>query len=58
MVGVNRFSDKERRKIRRRNHIAKDLQKSKYYQRVIPNKRKKNEDFFLEQEEPDDQDDY
>lgn len=60
MVGVNRFSDKERRKIRRKNHIAKDLHKNKYFQRVIPGKKgkNKNEDFFLGQEDPDEQDYY
>jgi hypothetical protein len=41
MVSPKRLPEKERRKVRRQNHIAKDLGGDKYRQRVIPNKRKK-----------------
>lgn len=32
--GIDRYDDKKRREVRRRNHIAKDLHESKYRQRV------------------------
>lgn len=38
--GINKYSDKERREIRRRNHLALDLQKSRYHQRKIQGKNK------------------
>ncbi len=38
MTGLNRYPDKERRKARRFNHIAKDLGTPKYRQRIIKNK--------------------
>jgi len=49
MVGINKFSEKERRKARRSfqsNHIARDLHTPKYKQRVINSNRKRidNED--------------
>lgn len=34
MTGMDRFDDKYRRDIRRRNHIAKDLHSPKYQQRI------------------------
>lgn len=34
MTGINRYDDKKKREIRRRNHIARDLQERKYRQRV------------------------
>jgi hypothetical protein len=40
MTGLNKFLDKERRRQRQRNHIARDLASSKYHQRVVPDKRK------------------
>lgn len=36
MVGINKYTEKERREQRRRNHIARDLKTSKYHQRVVP----------------------
>ncbi len=33
--GINRYEGKDKRRQRRRNHIARDLHKSKYHQRVI-----------------------
>ncbi len=50
--GMNRFEDKERRKQRRHNHIARDLRTPKYKPRVIKLKNKqppKLEDFNDEQ---------
>lgn len=43
MVGLNKFTEKERRKARRSfqsNHIAHDLHTPKYRPRVIPNKKR------------------
>lgn len=37
---MNRFEDKERRKQRRHNHIARDLRTPKYRQRVVKDKKK------------------
>ena len=41
MSGMDRYDDKRKRAMRRRNHIARDLQENKYRQRV---KRKKVRD--------------
>lgn len=41
MTGINKYSEKERREQRRRNHIARDLWSGKYPQQVVPNQRKK-----------------
>ncbi len=38
--GMNRFEDKERRKQRRHNHIARDLRTPKYRQRVVKDTKK------------------
>ena len=35
MVGLNRVEHKQRRKIRRMNHIARDLRTPKYAPRVV-----------------------
>lgn len=43
MTGLNRYSEKDRRKQRRRNHIARDLRTAKYRPRVVPNKKKNYE---------------
>ena len=43
MVGLNKFTDKERRKARRSfqsNHIHADLRLPKYRERTIPNKKR------------------
>jgi hypothetical protein len=50
MVGLHKFTDKEKRAQRRRNHIARDLLTPKYHPRVVPDKRRvDNEDgtFYL-----------
>lgn len=41
MTGINKYSEKERREQRRRNHIARDLWSRKYSQQIVPNQRKK-----------------
>jgi hypothetical protein len=41
MSGMNKFSEKDRRRVRRRNHIARDLQEPKYHQRVVEDKKNK-----------------
>lgn len=48
MTGWRGLEYKERRKQRRRNHILKDLNKSKYHQRIIPNKKKRK---YIDREE-------
>ena len=40
MVSIGRLPEKERRKARRRNHIARDLSKSRFRQRIITTKTK------------------
>lgn len=35
MVGLNKYSDKKKREMRRRNHIARDLRTRKYHQRRV-----------------------
>jgi hypothetical protein len=50
MVGLHKFIAKEKRAQRRRNHIARDLLTPKYHLRVVPDKRRTdNEDgtFYL-----------
>lgn len=37
---MNSYDEKQRRRIRRQNHIARDLADNKYHQRVIKNKKK------------------
>jgi hypothetical protein len=43
---IHRLPEKDRRKERRRNHVAHDLGSRKYQQRVIPNKKKNSFDDF------------
>jgi len=38
MVGMNRYDDKQKRAMRRRNHMARDLADRKYHQRRIDKK--------------------
>jgi hypothetical protein len=38
--GLNKYDDKEKRQVRRRNHVAKDLTDRKFHQRVVPPKRR------------------
>lgn len=44
MTGMNKYDEKNKRRMRRRNHIARDLRQNKYRQRIKPTK-KKNEDW-------------
>lgn len=44
MTGLNKYDQKEKRKQRLRNHIAKDLASPKYRQRILERKRTDNED--------------
>lgn len=39
--GIDRYSDKEKRKVRRRNHIARDLQKAQFRQKIKEGKPKR-----------------
>jgi hypothetical protein len=39
--GINSYSDKERRQVRRRNHFARDLAEPKFRQRVLDKHDKK-----------------
>jgi len=39
MTGINKYDAKDRRRQRRRNHIARDLK----YQRVVPSGRRKKQ---------------
>ena len=42
--GLNRYEGKDKRRQRMRNHVAKDLRRGdKYRQRVVPDKRNKQE---------------
>lgn len=43
MTGLNKYSEKEKRSQRRRNHIARDLATPKYHQRVMQRKRVETE---------------
>lgn len=36
--GINKYDGKDRRAVRRSNHIARDLAKSKYHQRIVERK--------------------
>lgn len=40
MVGLHKFTDKEKREQRRRNHVARDLATTKYHQRIMPDKKR------------------
>jgi len=51
MGSIGRLPDKEKRKARRRNHVARDLHKSKYYQRVIPSKKHKDKDGYFQEDD-------
>ena len=40
MTGLNKFAEKDKRRQRLRNHIAKDLHSPKYHQRVLEGRRR------------------
>lgn len=40
MTGMDRYDDKRKRAMRRKNHIARDLMSPKYRQRVVKPKKK------------------
>jgi hypothetical protein len=51
MSGLNKFGDKDKRRERLRNHIAKDLHSPKYHQRIVERRRVEGEDgelYFLD----------
>jgi hypothetical protein len=51
MVGLNKFTDKERRKARRSfqsDRIHADLRSPKYRERTIPNRKKNNGPYYEE----------
>jgi hypothetical protein len=48
MVVMASDEEKERHRARRRNHIVKDLTQPKYHQRVVPGKRHKYKEPYLE----------
>lgn len=52
MVGLHKFTDKEKREQRRRNHVARDLAIPKDHQRVIPDRKRVDNDdgtFYLDE---------
>ena len=52
MVGLHKFEGKNKREQRRRNHVARDLLTPKYRQRIVPDrKRIDNEDgsYYLDE---------
>jgi hypothetical protein len=49
MSGLNKFNDKDKRRQRMRNHIARDLRTPKYKPRVV--EPKKRQDWQEEEEE-------
>lgn len=53
MVGIGKLPEKERRKARRFNHVAKDLRTNKYRLRIVPDKRKKHKEEWYEDQEND-----
>ena len=57
--GVGRLPEKERRKMRRRNHFARDLWKPEFRQRRVEVKKKKStpgtRDWYTELDEDDDE---
>jgi len=53
MVGIRKLPEKERRKARRFNHIARDLRSGKYSLRVVPDKRRKHKEEWNEDQEND-----
>ena len=42
MVSIGRLPEKERRKARRINHVARDLRTPKYKQRIVTSKKHNN----------------
>lgn len=55
MTGLNKFSDKDRRRQRLHNYVARDLASPKYHQRVIPDKKRNH---IYEDDEDNDSTDY
>lgn len=49
--GINRYEDKDKQRQRRKNHVARDLAKSKYHQRVVKPKRQEPPEIDLYDEE-------
>lgn len=54
MTGMDRIPDKDKRALRRRNHIARDLRTAKFRQRRVEYKEdriKHKKQFFADEEE-------
>lgn len=60
MTGINKFDGKDKRRQRLRNHVARDLKSDKYFQRVVPDRRRKemndNQEYYFEEVYYDDTD--
>lgn len=54
MTGMDRYTDKKKREVRRRNHIARDLYERKYRQRVRNREKKFIPDIESEAEDYED----
>jgi hypothetical protein len=57
MVGLHKFDGKNKREQRRRNHVARDLATPKYHQRIIPDRKRIDNDdgtFYLDERYYDD----
>jgi len=51
--GMNSFGDKQKRAIRRRNHVARDLRDRKYHQRRVERRVKDKYPLTWEEEDAD-----
>lgn len=52
MTGLNKYSDKEKRKMRLQNHIARDLRTPKYRQRKVEvRKEPRNKNWLIDEDE-------
>lgn len=58
MSGMNHFESKQRRAVRRRNHIARDLRTPKYGPRIKESKKQHMIDELHEREAEDDYEHY
>lgn len=48
MTGMNKYDEKTKRKIRRTNHVARDLRTLKYRQRIVEKRSRSDEDYTFE----------
>lgn len=49
MTGMDRYDDKRKRAMRRRNHIARDLANRKYRQRRVEGKKPRDYDYDMDE---------